>query len=80
MPRQNLRLALLAALVTVAGCRNDADKPEAFIASTALVLPRASSKGWVAFDGQLAFVPSQLSYVDTGQVLTVQFDGKHRVT
>lgn len=59
--------------------RNDADKPEAFIASTALVLPRASSKGWVAFDGQLAFVPSQLSYVDTGQVLTVEFEGKHRV-
>jgi len=35
MPRQNLRLALLAALVTVAGCRNDADKP----ATVAQALP-----------------------------------------
>ncbi len=39
------------------------------------LLPDASVKGWVTFDGSTPFTPSSLSYQDGGQTLTVGFRG-----
>ena len=39
------------------------------------LLPGASAKGWVIFDGSQAFTPSSLSYRDGDQALTVRFRG-----
>ncbi len=39
------------------------------------LLPDASVKGWIIFDGSTALIPSSLSYRDGGQTLTVRFRG-----
>lgn len=39
------------------------------------LLPEASVKGWVTFDGSKPFTPFSLSYQDGGQTLTVHFRG-----
>jgi hypothetical protein len=59
--------------------RRDADKPEAFLAAHALIPPRGSVRGWVAFDGQIGFVPDRLVYIDAGQSLTIEFAGGYRI-
>ncbi len=50
------------------------DIPRAFPTSIALG-PHASVKGWVTFDGRIAFVPKRLTYLDDGEALTVRFTG-----
>jgi len=60
--------------------RSDAAKPEAFIPPHSVIPPHASLRGWIAFDGRLAFVPTRLSYIDGQQTLTVEFAGARRVT
>ncbi len=39
------------------------------------LLPDASVKGWITFDGSTPFTPSSLSYQDGDQTLTVRFRG-----
>jgi hypothetical protein len=60
--------------------RSDAENPEAFLSPIVVIPPNASAKGFIAFDGRLAFFPIRLSYVDQRQTLTVAFRGDRRLT
>jgi hypothetical protein len=75
--RQFAAVAVNSATFGPVNVRDEATSPPSFLPETGSILPGAKLSGWLTFDGRLDFVPKSVSYVDSGQVLTIVFDGKH---
>ena len=60
--------------------RSDAETPEAFLSPIVVIPPNLSAKGFIAFDGRIAFFPVRLSYIDQRQTLSVACRGDRRLT